>query len=106
MNNDQENITSSQKRVRLPEPDLANITVLVHNLPNKPILPWNRFDSPDLNKQQSEKFGLSLIPILIARLILSLFNQDTVNVTSHKNIFQSTEEAKQNQDGSEIVEKK
>ncbi|MFP4007015.1 MAG: hypothetical protein ACLFV6_03270 [Spirulinaceae cyanobacterium] len=30
----------------LPEPDRDNITVLTNKLPNKPILPWNRYDSP------------------------------------------------------------
>lgn len=30
----------------LPEPDPDNITVLTHKLPNTPILPWNRYDSP------------------------------------------------------------
>ncbi|MGK7931219.1 MAG: hypothetical protein AB4041_07265 [Microcystaceae cyanobacterium] len=30
----------------LPEPDSDNITVLTDKLPNKPILPWNRYDSP------------------------------------------------------------
>lgn len=30
----------------LPEPDPENITVLSKSLPNKPILPWNRYDSP------------------------------------------------------------
>jgi hypothetical protein len=33
-------------RIELPEPDAENITVLTHKLPNKPILPWNRYDSP------------------------------------------------------------
>jgi hypothetical protein len=32
--------------IHLPEPDLENITVLTHSLPNTPILPWNRYDSP------------------------------------------------------------
>ncbi|MGK7946598.1 MAG: hypothetical protein AB4058_19240 [Microcystaceae cyanobacterium] len=30
----------------LPQPDSDNITVLTDKLPNKPILPWNRYDSP------------------------------------------------------------
>ncbi|MEM8543320.1 MAG: hypothetical protein AAGF66_04910 [Cyanobacteria bacterium P01_H01_bin.119] len=30
----------------LPEPDTENITVLTENLPNAPILPWHRYDSP------------------------------------------------------------
>ncbi|ACK69750.1 hypothetical protein PCC7424_1303 [Gloeothece citriformis PCC 7424] len=33
-------------RIELPEPDAENITVLSHKLPNKPILPWNHYDSP------------------------------------------------------------
>ncbi|MFP5274870.1 hypothetical protein [Coleofasciculus sp.] len=37
---------SSGKQLNLPEPDPDNITVLTRNLPNKPILPWNRYDSP------------------------------------------------------------
>ena len=36
---------SENETVVLPEPDTDNITVLSHNLPNKPILPWNRYDS-------------------------------------------------------------
>jgi hypothetical protein len=30
----------------LPEPDPDNITVLSKKAPNRPILPWNRYDSP------------------------------------------------------------
>jgi hypothetical protein len=30
----------------LPEPDRDNITVFTNKLPNKPILPWNHYDSP------------------------------------------------------------
>jgi hypothetical protein len=33
-------------RIDLPQPDADNITVLTDKLPNKPILPWNRYDSP------------------------------------------------------------
>jgi hypothetical protein len=33
-------------RIELPQPDAENITVLTDKLPNKPILPWNRYDSP------------------------------------------------------------
>lgn len=33
-------------RIEIPEPDAENITVLTHKLPNKPILPWNHYDSP------------------------------------------------------------
>ena len=54
MNSNQENTTSSKGSLRLPEPDQNNITVLAHNLPNKPILPWNRFDSPSLNKESNK----------------------------------------------------
>ncbi|MBF2048941.1 MAG: hypothetical protein EDM05_050190 [Leptolyngbya sp. IPPAS B-1204] len=33
-------------RIKLPKPDLRNITVLTRKLPNIPILPWNHYDSP------------------------------------------------------------
>ncbi len=50
---------SSPERLNLPEPDHDNITVLSHNLPNKPILPWNRYDSPwkDKDKQDQQEKG-------------------------------------------------
>jgi hypothetical protein len=37
--------TTPPEGIHLPEPDLENITVLTHSLPNKPILPWNRYNS-------------------------------------------------------------
>ena len=37
---------TQEEHVELPEPDAENITVLTNKLPNKPILPWNRYDSP------------------------------------------------------------
>jgi hypothetical protein len=43
---DEQNDTALEKRIRLPEPDVKNITVLTENLPNEPVLPWHRFDSP------------------------------------------------------------
>lgn len=42
---------TSVKRLRLPKPDPANITVLIDNAPNKPIFPWNHYDSPWLEAQ-------------------------------------------------------
>jgi hypothetical protein len=36
---------SDEPKIKLPDPDLDNITVLTDHLPNKPILPWNRYDS-------------------------------------------------------------
>lgn len=38
--------TLSETSIRLPEPDKENITVLTHQLPNEPILPWHHYDSP------------------------------------------------------------
>ncbi|QDZ40536.1 hypothetical protein FRE64_11575 [Euhalothece natronophila Z-M001] len=32
--------------VKLPDPDMENVTVLTDNLPNNPILPWHHYDSP------------------------------------------------------------
>lgn len=43
-----------QKGVQLPEPDTENITVLTHQLPNEPILPWHHFDSPWLKEEERE----------------------------------------------------
>lgn len=40
------NTIHSGEGLSLPEPDPDNITVLTRNLPNKPILPWNHYDSP------------------------------------------------------------
>ena len=37
---------TSLENLQLPKPDPENITVFTHNLPNQPILPWNRYDSP------------------------------------------------------------
>lgn len=42
-------------RIELPEPDAENITVLTHKLPNKPILPWNRYDSPWEESEAEQK---------------------------------------------------
>jgi hypothetical protein len=44
----------SAERVRLPKPDMKNITVLTRNLPNNPILPWNHYDSPWLETEDEE----------------------------------------------------
>lgn len=41
--------------VKLPKPDLKNITVLTRNLPNNPILPWNHYDSPRLQVEAEDK---------------------------------------------------
>lgn len=38
--------TKAHDRIKLPKPDLRNITVLTRKLPNSPILPWNHYDSP------------------------------------------------------------
>ncbi|MBD2606165.1 hypothetical protein H6G81_16930 [Scytonema hofmannii FACHB-248] len=53
MNTNQDD-TMLSRHWRLPKPDLDNITVLAHNLPNKPILPWNNFDSPWLDTEAQE----------------------------------------------------
>ncbi len=37
---------AAKKAIRLPQPDAENITVLTRELPNAPILPWQRYDSP------------------------------------------------------------
>lgn len=45
---------TSESWLEIPEPDADNITVLTHNLPNKPILPWNHYDSPWEKPEQEE----------------------------------------------------
>lgn len=43
--NEKSDSNIEEPKIKLPEPDLDNITVLTENLPNKPILPWNRYES-------------------------------------------------------------
>lgn len=50
MNSKQGN-KASEQRISLPKPDVENITVLTKNLPNEPVLPWHRFDSPWLERE-------------------------------------------------------
>ena len=42
------------EHLELPKPDPENITVFTHNLPNKPILPWNHYDSPWQEEEPQE----------------------------------------------------
>ena len=46
---------SSDKQISLPEPDIDNITVLTKELPNEPILPWHRYDSPWLEGEEKDR---------------------------------------------------
>lgn len=54
-----ETAPAASRRVKLPEPDLQNITVLSRKLPNLPILPWNHYDSPWLEAEQSDEAELN-----------------------------------------------
>ncbi len=49
-------VNERSEQIELPKPDSENITVFTHNLPNKPILPWNHYDSPweETNDRQDE----------------------------------------------------
>ncbi|WP_416676330.1 hypothetical protein [Egbenema bharatensis] len=47
-------VEESTDRIKLPKPDLKNITVLTNKLPNSPILPWNHYDSPWLDDEAAE----------------------------------------------------
>lgn len=49
-----EQAKTNGEHLHLPEPDPDNITVLTRNLPNKPILPWNRYDSPWRDEEEAE----------------------------------------------------
>ena len=54
MSSEEEDMKTSEKRLPLPKPDPANIKVLTSHLPKNPILPWNHFDSPWLDGEESE----------------------------------------------------
>lgn len=54
MSSEEEDMKASEKRLPLPKPDPANINVLTSHLPKNPILPWNQFDSPWLDDEESE----------------------------------------------------
>ncbi|HEY9823066.1 MAG TPA: hypothetical protein V6D35_20175 [Candidatus Sericytochromatia bacterium] len=54
MNTKQDLTIASGEHLTLPEPDPDNITVLTRNLPNKPILPWNHYDSPWQEAQEED----------------------------------------------------
>lgn len=54
MNTEPVDTIQSGETLTLPEPDPDNITVLTRNLPNKPILPWNHYDSP-WEEEEEEK---------------------------------------------------
>jgi hypothetical protein len=76
MNTNQDDTKSSQERLLLPEPDTTNITVLTPNLPNTPIIPWNRFDSPSLNKklnkpEQSANNGATVVLVFLVVLVIA-----------------------------------
>lgn len=47
--------TFSNEKVRLPEPDFRNITVLSKKLPTQPILPWLAFNSLWLRRDKYTK---------------------------------------------------
>ncbi|MDJ0708684.1 MAG: hypothetical protein QNJ46_35930 [Leptolyngbyaceae cyanobacterium MO_188.B28] len=55
MEADQASEAPSAKQINLPDPDPDNITVLTKELPNEPILPWHRFDSPWLEGDEKDK---------------------------------------------------
>ena len=76
MNNDSNSNSISdldcdEPKIKLPDPDLDNITVLTENLPNKPILPWNRYDSDwdenlhqdKISENKEESFPEEEIPL-------------------------------------------
>ncbi|BFM40763.1 hypothetical protein [Synechocystis sp. LKSZ1] len=61
--------TENNSPIRLPAPDLDNITVLTEELPNAPILPWHHYDSPwleteSLTSSVSESASLPNIQVL------------------------------------------
>ena len=61
MNSNQDDNKTSIKRVRLPKPNPANMTVLIDNVPKNPIFPWNKYYYPwpkkeaELEQSESEQ---------------------------------------------------
>lgn len=47
-------LSEEESKTDLPEPDRENITVFTNKLPDKPILPWNRYDSPWREEEEAE----------------------------------------------------
>jgi hypothetical protein len=87
MNTNQDDTMLSRQSWRLPKPDLDNITVLAHNLPNKPILPWNKFDSPWLDTEAQELKLLLRVALRnyeLAWYIIALFILSSGTQSSHK----------------------
>ncbi len=88
MNTNQDDTMLSRQSWRLPKPDLDNITVLAHNLPNKPILPWNKFDSPSLDTEAQEL--KLLLPVALRNyeltwyIIISLLILSSATQFNHK----------------------
>ena len=54
--------TTLDRRVALPDPDVSNITVLTESLPNEPVLPWHRFDSPWLDRDTAPGAEAETLP--------------------------------------------
>lgn len=46
---------ANSEAFKLPDPDPDNITVLTDKLPNKPILPWNHYDSPGQEEEAADE---------------------------------------------------
>ena len=70
--------TEHRSPIRLPAPDLDNITVLTEELPNAPILPWHHYDSPWLETESllsSEAEGVSLPTVQVLGSIYTGPNQ-------------------------------
>ncbi|QLE56955.1 hypothetical protein [Nostoc sp. TCL26-01] len=100
MNTKPEN-TTSKERLILPEPDTANITVLAHNLPNDPIIPWNHFAYPWLNRQtkkQDPRLSTNLLrTLLMFRLLSKLAPIMVMFILGLSYISESKDENKQSQ---------
>jgi hypothetical protein len=61
INLNMETESTTNPQIQLPEPDSDNITVLTDKLPNKPILPWNHYDSPWHESENKENLEESVI---------------------------------------------
>ncbi len=90
MNNNPIDNNINVKRVKLPKPNPGNITSLTPNLPNKPILPWNKFDSPWLNEKvhkidKKSQLSVSLQAVFellkVISLVVGSLTTESVNTT-------------------------
>lgn len=89
MNSQPIDTNESGETLTIPEPDPDNITVLTRNLPNKPILPWNHYDSP-WQEGEEEKTAEEANP---SEQDTQKFEQGTENVEQNLEVPEESDNA-------------